>query len=405
MTFLTIRQKTGFWGTLLVITGIFFAIASCKKETVTSGRLQPAPVTGTWKFILSPDKSVQDTTFIKGVRGSEQEEYAAGFENIYLYEDTAGNITGDLGPLRFEGSKKGDSVVLKVFNIKNGHFTPGTATSKMNHISTMRLKLDAFGFMNGHGTYLPNPDYEGAEKESYFVLAQRRNPLTATAARLKKANSNVFHTLCEIYSSISSTLISYLSDGAFRPMGNCYLEKDGGGYYIYGRYGPGSLLPLNTQTFYYPYEWSWCKVRKYDFAIDLRGEIRAVEALKWIIQHQPPTPHFYHDLGFSSFSTLNTAIEDFHNKFGGFAISLGYSLRTRNLSIYVNHSKGNDQAALAHSLIRSIGTALNPFVGKIYYYSGRNISDHWYLRRSELGACNSSLLFVYLLGTSEVEYN
>ena len=392
---------------LIFLSGfLLLLVTSCKK--VTESSFTPAKtvsVTGSWKFTLSADKSVQDTSVVKGIKGSEQEEYSSEFNDIYLYEDSIGNITGDLGPFRFEGTQKGDSVVLKVYNVNNGHFTPGIATKEMNLISTMRLKLDSFGFMKGHGSYLPNPDYDGAEKDSYFVEAQRRNPLTTSADNLKEANSNILNTLCNIRASIDSWLISSLSGGRFRPIANCYMEKDGGGYYIFGHYGPGSFLPIYTQTVYYPYEWSWCKVRKYNFDINLQGEVRSIETLRWIVQHKPPTNNFYVNLGFETLDALNAAITDFHDKFGGFAISLGLSLRTKNLSIYVNHDKGSNENAVDHYLIGKIASAMKPHAQEIYYFSGKNISDHWYLRRSDFDVCNTPLLFVYVLGTNRIEYN
>ncbi len=399
----TTLKKNLFW-LLFIMTGLLM-MTSCKKETANTSS-KPKTVTGTWKFTLSPDKSVPDTTFIKGIRGSEQEEYASEFDNIFLYEDENGDITGDHAPFRFEGKRNKDSVVLEVYNVKDGHYTPGIETKMMVKTSVIRLKIDAFSRMKGHGTYLPNPDYDGAEKESYFVEAERRNPLTATAKNFKETNNDVLNTLCKIDGSISSWLISKLSDGVFRPMGGCYLEKDGGGYYIFGHYGPGNLLPIYTQTVYYPFEWSWCKVRKYKFHISLKGDLVEVAALKWIVQHQAPGgDKFYGNLGFDGLDALNTAITDFQNKFGGFAISFGYSLRTRNLSIYINHSKGSSWDAQHHYLVTNIASALGPHVHEIYYFSGRDITDHWYLRRSEFGVCNTSLLFCYVLGTNQIEYN
>ena len=407
MNLLATTPRNRIWAVLIFSMGMLAILtSSCKKETESSNTHQKTiPVTGTWDFTLSPDKSVQDTSLVKGIRGSEQEEYSSEFDNIYLYEDESGNITGDFAPFRFDGVHKEDSIILKVYNIKNGHYTPGIATKDMDQISTIRLSMDAFGLMKGHGTYLPNPDYDNAEKESYFVEARKRNSLTASATSVKETNSNVLHTLCNISASIDSWVISVLSGGIFRPIGNCYLEKDGGGYYVFGHYGPGSLLPICTQTVYYPLEWSWCKVRKYNFSIELKGEIRDVEALKWVVKHQPPNSMFYNNIGFESVDALNAAIDDFHNKFGDFAISLGYNLQTRKLAIYVNHSKGSDKTASVHYLIKNIASAFSPFVSKIYYFSGRNISDHWYLRRSEIGVCNTPLLFVYVLGTNQVEYN
>ncbi len=382
---------------------ILFSISSCTKPA--EKHQEKALLSGVWSFNISPDKSNVDTTLVKGIRGSEEEEYPAIIDEVYLYEDASGVITGDHGVLRFNGNRSGNEVTLEVYNNPEGHFDPGMSLEKLVHISTMTMTINEFGNMKGHGIYLENPDYEGAQDESYFVSASKRGDITNASGALKEGNEDVLNTLCDVSASISSFLISYLSDGAFRPIGNCYLEKDGGGYYIYGRFAPGSSLPVYTQTVYYPFEWSWCKVRRYGFDINLRGNIRGIEALKWAIAHQAPSDDFYIRLGYSSLEELNNLIDDFKNKYGEFAISIAYSLRTGNLSIYVNHSKGDDNGAKNHSLVFKMASALGPHVTKIYYFSGKNIHDSWYLRRSELGVCNSKLLFCYILGTNQVEYN
>ncbi len=382
------------------------AFSSCKKDNNTTGRSENVSLTGSWKFTLSPDKSIPDTTLIKGIRGSDEPEYAADFEDVFLYENKSGHITGDYNnSFRFEGTRKKDSVIIKVFNRKNGFVDPVDNTKEMNHISTMRLKIDSSGYLTGKGSYEVNPDYVGAEKETYFVTAKKRSDITTPFPGQKELKSSLSHELCNIESSISSFFISYMSDNTFRPMGNCYLEKDGGGYYIFGHRGPGSILPIYTQTVYFPLEWSWCKVRKYHFAIELQGKIRAIEILKWIIKNKPPTKDFYAKIGFATLEELNMAIDDFYNKFGGFAISLGYDKMTHNLSFYLNTEKGSRGDIISHPLTRNIATSMVPHVHNIYYFTGKNIYDEWHLRRSDFTVCNTPLLFVYVLGTNQVYYN
>ncbi len=405
MNNLTIKKKHLFLSVFLLgFLSVYFT--SCKeKNTVHKTDNNSTLLTGSWVFTLTPDVSIQDTTTIKGIKGTDEPEYSSEFEEVYLYANANGDVTGDSGPFRFEGFRAGDSVILHVYNPQDGFLEPSVTTNNMVRVSTMRLKIDDKGFLNGKGVYDPNPDYEGAENESYFVEGKKRSDITPPHAGQKEAGSNILHTLCNIDASITSFLISRLSDNLFRPIGNCYLEKDGGGYYVYGHYGPGSLLPIYTQTVYYPYEWSWCKVRKYNFNIKMQGNIEAVEALKWIVKHQAPTNNFSVNLGFETADLLNDAIDDFYNKFGGFAISFGFSTRTHNLSIYVNHEHGSREDALNHYLITSIASAMRPNVNKIYYFSGKSIHDSWYLRRSDFGVCNTPLLFVYVLGTNEVYYN
>ena len=77
----------------------------------------------------------------------------------------------------------------------------------------------------------------------------------------------------------------------------------------------------------------------------------------------------------------------------------------QNLSIYVNHERGDDYAAQSHYLVTTIANAMQPHIHAIYFFSGKNITDHWYLRKNETRVCNTPLLYCYALGTNQVEYN
>ncbi len=396
-------KKIWFLALLLsLIAFVTIAVTSCNKPNEVHHSV--SKLSGTWSFTITPLESVQDTSLVKGIRGSEEEEYPSVIDKVYLYENKTGEIIGDHGFTHFSGSRSENNVILNVYSRADGHVDPEATADQMNHVSTMTLTIDDFGNMKGNGIYLENPDYDYAQEESYTVMALKRSDITNDYGTTKQGE-NVSFSLCDVAASIDSWIISTMSDNVFRPIGNCYNEKDGGGYYVFGRYGPGSLLPIYTQTVYYPLEWSWCKVRRYGFDIDLRGNVRAVEALKWAVAHQAPTNNFNVKLGFETLDGLNDAIDDFENKYGGFAISFGYSLRTHNLSIYVNHSKGNSSDAKNHILVTSIAGAVDSYVNKIYYFAGANISDHWYLRRSDFDVCNTPLLFCYVIGTNEVEYN
>ncbi len=381
---------------------IIIAVTACNKpDEVHHAAYQ---LSGKWSFTITPDKSVQDTTLVKGIRGSDEEEYPSVINEVYLYENKSGEIIGEHGFTSFSGARNGNSVVLKIYERPDGHVNPEVAIEQMNHVSTMMLTIDDFGSLTGNGIYLENPNYDGAQEETYTVKALKRSDITNDYGTTKQ-DEDVSFSLCDVAASIDSWIIASMSDNVFRPIGNCYNEKDGGGYYVFGRYGPGSLLPIYTQTIYYPLEWSWCKVRRYGFDINLRGNIRDIEALKWAVAHQAPTNNFNVKLGFETIDGLNDAIDDFESIFGEFAISFGYSLRTHNLSIYVNHSKGNSNDAKNHILVTSIGGAVDSYVNNIYYFAGANISDHWYLRRSDFDVCNTPLLFCYVIGTNQVEYN
>ncbi|NOR87654.1 MAG: hypothetical protein GQ527_08605 [Bacteroidales bacterium] len=395
-------KKFAFLG-LIILSSLL--TNSCEKdEENTEEQEDHYTISGMWEFTLSPDNSRQDTSLIKGIRGSDEEEYPAVINEIYLYENSDGSIIGDHGLLSFQGHRTNNLVELKVFSRKNGDYHPNPELEEMDHISTMNLSIDEYGIMNGNGIYLENPDYDHATEDSYFIKAFKRSDINNYENDFKESQNHVLNTLCDITASIDSWLISTLSGNTFRPIGNCYLQKSGGGYYIFGHEGPGSLLPIYTQTVYYPFEWSWCKVRKYTFDMELKDEVRSIEALNWFVEHQPPAVGFYQKIGFETIDLLQEAIQDFNEKFGGFAISIAYNTRTKNLAIFANHKSGSSVEAKRHHLITTIGAAMIPHINKIYYHAGHHIIDHWYLRRSEFGVCNTPLLICYVIGTHNVAY-
>lgn len=244
--------------------------------------------------------------------------------------------------------------------------------------------------------------YLQLEDETYTLFA---NKIAEISSKEGKANYGRF-SFCDVVSSVSSFLISTLTDGVFRPIGNCYLHKDGGGYYIFGHEGPGSIFPVYTQTIYLPWEWSWCKVRKYGFNIDIKGEAIGYEALKSDIEALSGVlKEFCKKLGFADLDLLFEAMDEFHQEFGGFAFSCAYDSHTNNLGLYVNHKQGNSEAAKEHLLTQTIKCAFEPFVHKVYVHAGSHIHDKWHLRRSDIGACNSILVIMYLFGTHNVNYD
>ena len=383
---------------LICLIGLPLAFNSCSKES-TSESSKKESLSGKWTFKLSPDKSHKDTNMVKGIRGSEQDEYPAEINDIFLYEDNEGQIVGDHHYFRFKGKRDGNNVNIDVYSYKDGFVKEDVATSEMNLISSMKLTVDDYGNLKGSGYYHDSVEFAEAKDETYFVNAYKRNNIS----NAKQANA--LNTICDISSKVDSYVINGMTDGIFHPMGNCYLSKNGGGYYVFGHIGPGSLLPIYTQTIYYPFEWSWCKVRRYNFVIRQDGNLIELTALKYLIKHKPPTPDFHTKLGYGTPDQLNNAIDNFMTQYGDFAISLGYSVLSNNLVIYVNHTKGSDYGATHHPLVENLKGSYGPHFNKVYVYAGADITDHWYLRRSEVGVCNSPLLYCYVLGTMQIRYD
>jgi len=359
-------------------------------------------ISGGYEFIVAPGNSFQDTTLIKGKRGMDYPQYNATYEGFYLYEDDKGNVTGYFKTWKLKGVRKDQNLTLDLYTHPEGPVNMELPVDSMHKFSTMNLTINDYGNLEGDGIYYPYELYPQLEEETYTVYANR---LTGMSLRESRVNYGHF-SFCDIISSISSFLISCLTDGIFRPMGNCYLHKDGGGYYIFGHEGPGSIFPVYTQTVYLPWEFSCCKVREYGFNIDIKGEAIGYEGLKSQLQLLNTVfKDFFKKLGFHDLDLFFQAMDDFHQKFGGFAFTCAYDTHTHNLSIYVNHTKGDSEDAKNHLLTLTMKSAFMPFVHKVYVYAGSHIHDTWHLRRSDVGVCNSMLLIMYLFGTHNVNYD
>ncbi len=381
----------------IVVIALVFQLLSCEKVTKY---LQDDKISGKYAFTLTGVNSYQDTTMIKGMRGTDYPEYSTTYEDVFLYEDGDGNIVGNCKLWKLQGTRDGQDVELDLYIHPQGTVNLEESIDNMQKFTTMNLTLDDFGNLEGDGMYYPYEYYPEIENETYSVSANKIEELSSFE------EINTRFCFCDVISSISSFLISCLTDGIFRPIGNCYLHKDGGGYYIFGHEGPGSILPAYTQTVYFPFEWSWCKVRAYHFEISLEGETLTYEVLKTTMEAlDKKLENFTSELGFDNLQALFDAMDDFYNEFGGFAISTAYDTHTHNLSIYVNQDSKRDEEAKHHILIQSLVDAFDPQVGTVYVYSGHHIYDSWHLRRSDIGVCNSQLLIMYLFGTNKVNYD
>lgn len=56
----------------------------------------------------------------------------------------------------------------------------------------------------------------------------------------------VFYEISDVAGDIMSTITQLFKYGIFRPMANCWGDADGGGFYVFGNTGPGSLFPVWT---------------------------------------------------------------------------------------------------------------------------------------------------------------
>ncbi|TSA26388.1 MAG: hypothetical protein D4R67_07905 [Bacteroidetes bacterium] len=302
-------------------------------------------------------------------------------------------------------------MILNVFANPDGEYVPERPLGEMIKISEMYLTLGDFNMLNGNGIYVPYPIYPDIIHNTYTVQARKTNNIDFTKENLHQLKSGLGiagweNDICKIIFSITSWIITSMTDGIVRTMSSdCWLHKDGGGYYAFGHEGPGSLFPILTQSIYYPFEWSACHVREYGFDIDIKGENISYEALKNSIINSPPVKDLVKKLGFTGIPELEQALDDFYDEFGGFGITVFYDTHTKNSGLYINHTKGDSEAAKNSVLAQSMKSAFEAFSDGVYVYAGSSIHDSWHLRRSPAFICNTPIIIFYVIGTHNVEYN
>ena len=395
--------------TLINLFSVMLLLAltlSCKDKSNDPVSVAGSDISGQWSFILIPDKVYSDTALLKGHRGSDFEAYSATQDGIWLQQSGA-EVTGFGGPLKYAGTISGNQVTLRVYDPPEGRFHPETPVGEMVYVSDITLTLSNNMTMTGSGTYRNVTPYPYQPLNTYKVKATRLSGMKSTAGVAGiAAVAGWEDEMCKVVSSIASWIISSLTDGIFRPMsGNCWLYHDGGGYYIFGHEGPGSALPLLTETIYYPFEKSCCQCREYGFNISLGPHTMAYDVLRDILVNNPPVKEFVSKMGFSSPEALGLALDQFYAESGDFAISLFYNSNTHSATLYVNTSGKSNLNAANSTLIQNIASAINPFVSKVYIMTGNSINDSDYLRRSPVFVCNTAVEIVYLFGTSCALYN
>ncbi len=391
------------------LVGIVF---SCKdKDENNDVYLVTNDISGQWEFTLTPDQNYMDTTEIHGHTAAEFDVYSSVNDEVYLYQDGTGNILGFSGTFKLSGTITGNKISLIVFIHPDGNYLPERPIEDMNRFSEMELTLDNYGMMEGTGGYLPYEIFPNMTQNTYTVKARRINVIEKSGVLTDSFKDGLAITgwendICKIIFSIGSWVLSAITDGVVRTMSSdCWLHKDGGGYYAFGHEGPGSLFPILTQSVYYPLEWSACKVRKYGFYITIESENISYEALKNSVINSPPVKDLFEKLGFTGIPELEQALDDFYTEFGGFGISIFYDTHTNNLGLYVNHKKGSSYDAEHSTLVQCMKAAFDSFVGTVYVSAGSSIHDDWHLRRSDFLICNTPILIGYVIGTHNVKYN
>lgn len=392
---------------LILISLVLIIVTSCKNNN--DDEITPVKninISGQWEFILSSDEVVADTTHAHGYTGADFSESASVNEEVYLYENSNGEITGFCGPFKLTGNINGSQVTLNVFINPDGDVDPVLPVENMVLFSKLSLKIDAYGFMSGTGTYEAYAEFPAIENETYDVHARmlsaiRNNNITKNTEEI----SHWYDFICNEIEKLVDWSVEKYTDGKVRPMSGCSLHKDGGGYYVLGHEGPGDRYEYFSTTLYYPHEWCRCKSRSYGFEVSLKEKIMSIDHLVEILQSDE-IKEIAKKLGFDLPDALFFAVEEFYNQFGDFAISIGYSDNTHNASIYVNHEHGSSTDVLNNILIKKIKSAVDKEASEVWVFAGNSIKDKFQLKRSFYGIhCSTPLIFTYLIGTFSVNYN
>ncbi len=393
-------QKIAF--SYLIAALIIMTFSTCNKDDDNNNEVETETnVSGEYEFNISPLVSFNDTTHIHGFSAGDYPEYISTITEVYLYEDESQNIKGETFGYKILGARNNHNVHLDLYVYPDGDYDETTPIDNMSLFSSMELILDEFGYLKGTGSYSEYPTFPNIIYNTYSVQARKLRDITISYKDTKGWSDK----LCKLMSKFDSFLISAITDNVFRPMYGCYGHKDGGGYYVFGHEGPGNRLPIYTATVYFPLEWSWCKVRKYGFWFNLKGEVHSVTKLKEEIEKLDNELHIIEKWGFNDGAEYFSHMDDFIQNFGGFGISILYDSHTDNVGLFVNHESGSNRAVASHPFITTLAHKLNHLCGTVYIETGKDIHSHWHLRRSDFLVCNSPVFIIYLVGTHKVSYN
>ncbi len=354
------------------------------------------PVTGRWSLTLQPSGQ------------SVAHPDAVTVDRVVLNE-TNGVVNGRSDAFTFTGSRNGSVLELTVFS-------PGASGPAAEH-SYLKLNLQGDGTVRGSG-YTPQPQVyasgdsggqENASRLDYDVSGRLSSPLSSAEANAEigrpnvgGAASNIVHTVCNIFSAAESFAMGYLTGNAFRPMGGCILAPSGGGYYVFGRDAPGSLLPVWTQNAYVPVEWAPCTERKYKFKFSYKGQAFLTSGVEFIANSKHGANYLpgldLLKVGGKSLTDLAVELDDLRHKYGNYALLVAKHTRTRFIGLYVIRERGNSDELKNEAVIKTLAGNLHASV-----MVGKEISDTFSLRRGPApDVCLDQVEFAYLIGSADV---
>jgi hypothetical protein len=311
-----------------------------------------------------------------------------------------GTVLGRAGFLTFKGIRNGNVIDLEVHQV---------CEEQRDQAATIRLNVESASLMRGPAVHLVMEqgapfavDHVTFTRPSGSSMAVSTDAFDVDPS-LVVAPESLVGDLCGM---VVGQITSAFTGGWFVPMNACSPKINGGGYYVTGDVGPGARF-FGTTTLYTPVEWASCSSRKYSFTLRNQGPTTWSKILNWL-QTDAAGQQIWSRLtgGHHGVSQL----EDLYKHAGNFAVLLGYSTKSHNASLYILSPDGHCSTIQSNPLVNGVKNAVSgimPHLGNLEVIcGGSEVKDTWQLTRSpypSASACNTPVVFVYLIGNLNVK--
>ncbi|MFN2441163.1 MAG: hypothetical protein ABR517_00620 [Thermoanaerobaculia bacterium] len=376
--------------TLLIALLAFPSIADAqpRQRLVTPVATSFGSVTGEWTMRLAP------------LLDASMEGQAIELQATLLEID--GTILGRAGFLTLQGIRSGNMIDLEVHQV---------GQEQRDQVATIRMTIESSELMRGPAVHLVMEEGAPFAVDHVTFMRPRGSSMAVSSDALDfdfdpaliAAPESLVGDLCGM---VVGQITSTFTGGWFVPMNACNPKINGGGYYLTGDVGPGARF-FGTTTMYVPVELAACSSRKYSFTLRNQGPTTWSKIVDWLVTDSA---------GKQIWSRLTagniaiTQLENLYTKVGDFAVLLGYSTKSHNATLYILNPNGNCSAIQNDPLVVAAKNAVSgimPHLGNLEVIcGGSEVSDTWQLNRSpspSAGACNTPVVFVYLIGNLDVK--
>lgn len=379
---------------LITISALLFALiavpstadAQSRQRLVTPSATTLESITGEWTMRLVP---ILDATM-----------EGRPIELPVTLLEIEGTVLGRAGFLTLQGIRNGNVIDLEVHQV---------GQEQRDQAATIRLNIESSSLMRGPAVHLVMEEGSPfAVDHVTFTRPTGSSMAVSTDAfdvdpSLVAAPESLIGDLCGM---VVGQITSAFTGGWFVPMNACHPKINGGGYYVTGDVGPGARF-FGTTTLYTPVEFASCSSRKYSFTLRNQGPTTWSKILNWL-QTDAAGQQIWSRLtgGHHGVSQL----EELYKKAGDFAVLLGYSTKSHNASLYILSPHGSCSTIKSDPLVNAVKNAVSAIMphhkNLEVICGGSEVHDTWQLARSpypSASACNTPVVFVYLIGNLNVK--